>query len=230
MSGRWRFPPFSLYFDKGAYRYESISACVPEGMKVFTSAPTFPAYKSRYSSKDAGGCSRAPRRSSMLAFLSSAAVMRCVSFRRKSCRQCGACSCANPVSVGHNALHFSRKRAFAFPFAKKQPYRQRRHSGKTLALLATEHVYARRLVGAVGLEPTRPKSEDFKSPAYANSATLPRMDHRASSAVPNNSKKHPRARLTHETYPIVMANCPCPIPCRIFLARCGPFAMRRDDE
>ena len=107
------------------------------------------------------------------------------------------------MSVGHNALHFSQKRAFAFPFAKKQPYRQCCHSGKTLALLATEHVYARRLVGAVGLEPTRPKSEDFKSPAYANSATLPRMDHRASSAVPNNSKKHPRARLTHETYPIV---------------------------
>ena len=29
------------------------------------------------------------------------------------------------------------------------------------------------LVGAVGLEPTSPKTEDFKSPAYANSATLP---------------------------------------------------------
>ena len=30
-----------------------------------------------------------------------------------------------------------------------------------------------RLVGAVGLEPTIPKAEDFKSPAYANSATPP---------------------------------------------------------
>ena len=29
------------------------------------------------------------------------------------------------------------------------------------------------LVGAVGLEPTIPKAEDFKSPAYANSATPP---------------------------------------------------------
>ena len=30
-----------------------------------------------------------------------------------------------------------------------------------------------RMVGAVGLEPTIPKAEDFKSPAYANSATPP---------------------------------------------------------
>lgn len=29
------------------------------------------------------------------------------------------------------------------------------------------------LVGAVGLEPTSPKATDFKSAAYANSATLP---------------------------------------------------------
>ena len=29
------------------------------------------------------------------------------------------------------------------------------------------------LVGAVGLEPTSPKAADFKSAAYANSATLP---------------------------------------------------------
>ena len=32
---------------------------------------------------------------------------------------------------------------------------------------------ATRMVGAVGLEPTIPKAEDFKSPAYANSATPP---------------------------------------------------------
>ena len=30
------------------------------------------------------------------------------------------------------------------------------------------------LVGAVGLEPTSPEAEDFKSPASASSATLPR--------------------------------------------------------
>ena len=29
------------------------------------------------------------------------------------------------------------------------------------------------MVGAAGLEPARPKPEDFKSPAYANSATPP---------------------------------------------------------
>ena len=29
------------------------------------------------------------------------------------------------------------------------------------------------LVGAVGLEPTSPEAADFKSAAYANSATLP---------------------------------------------------------
>lgn len=29
------------------------------------------------------------------------------------------------------------------------------------------------MVEAVGLEPTIPKAEDFKSPAYANSATPP---------------------------------------------------------
>ena len=32
----------------------------------------------------------------------------------------------------------------------------------------------RKVVGAAGLEPARPKPEDFKSPAYANSATPPR--------------------------------------------------------
>lgn len=31
------------------------------------------------------------------------------------------------------------------------------------------------LVGAVGLEPTSPKAADFKSAAYANSATPPRI-------------------------------------------------------
>ena len=30
------------------------------------------------------------------------------------------------------------------------------------------------VVGSAGLEPARPKPEDFKSPAYANSATPPR--------------------------------------------------------
>ena len=32
-----------------------------------------------------------------------------------------------------------------------------------------------RMVGAAGLEPARPKSRDFKSPASANSATPPDM-------------------------------------------------------
>ena len=32
------------------------------------------------------------------------------------------------------------------------------------------------MVGAVGLEPTIPKAEDFKSPAYANSATPPQAE------------------------------------------------------
>ncbi len=39
------------------------------------------------------------------------------------------------------------------------------HNGSSLGLIA--------VVGAVGLEPTIPKAEDFKSPAYANSATPP---------------------------------------------------------
>ena len=49
--------------------------------------------------------------------------------------------------------------------------------------------YPRRrlLVGAVGLEPTSPRAEDFKSPASANSATLPS---RPTAAVYSTKSRH----------------------------------------
>ena len=63
-----------------------------------------------------------------------------------------------------------------------------------------------RMVGAVGLEPTIPKAEDFKSPAYANSATPPcaskcttPLRRRARTKPLRESAEPPRMRTARST-------------------------------
>ncbi len=65
---------------------------------------------------------------------------------------------------------------------------------------------ATRMVGAVGLEPTIPKAEDFKSPAYANSATPPcaskcttPLRRRARTKPLRESAEPPRMRTARST-------------------------------